>query len=143
MKCIICNDDCDKYDGKPWILLDNKEYFENKPSVVGYCSYLCHHRNTHYLPKGYWKNVLNKEDFDFPFPILPNKNQGSFEYLTYSEYIKLTDNEKIDYESQKEIYQFLNPESSQFYNEQYEEDKRTHELENIHIDNSDSNTDDY
>jgi len=124
IKCIICNDTCDKYDGKVWITLKNDNYFENHPKIIHYCSYLCHHRNKHNLPKDYWKNVLNKEDFDDLRPITSNSKEKSFEYLTYNEYIQLTDKEKEKYDSQKEKNQLLDNEKYMFYNDIYEEDKR-------------------
>lgn len=142
MNCIICNDDCDKYDGKVWITLKNEKYFDTYKTEVHYCSYQCFHRNRDNLPKDHWKNVLNKEDFDCPLPVVPKNETKRFEYLTYSEYINLTDIEKNDYESNKEMYQFLNPESSLFYNEQYNEDKRTHALETMDTD-SECSVDDY
>ncbi len=143
MNCIICNDICNKYDGKEWVSLKNDNYFKDFKPIVQYCSYLCYHRNRKSLPKDHWKNVLNKEDFECPLPVIPKKNDTPFEYLTYSEYIQLSDEEKIEYESKKETYQFLNPENIHFYNEQYEEDKRTYDLENCENTDSEYCTDDY
>ena len=143
MNCIICKDNCDKYDGKEWISLKNENYFDTYKTIVHYCSYQCFHHNRDNLPRDHWKNVLNKEDFDCPLPVIPKKNNQSFEYLTYTEYIKLSDKEKIDYESKKEVHQFLNPENINFYNEQYEEDKRTYDLENLDLTDSEGSVDDY
>ena len=95
MNCIICNDICNKYDGKEWVSLKNDNYFKDFKPIVQYCSYLCYHRNRKSLPKDHWKNVLNKEDFECPLPVIPKKNDTPFEYLTYSEYIQLSDEEKI------------------------------------------------
>mgnify|MGYP006176490241 CR=1 FL=1 len=129
MNCIICNDICDKYDGKVWITLKNDKYFETYSQVIHYCSYLCHQRNKHHLPMDHWKNVLNKEDFDDHRPISNSSTDQSFEYITYDEYIQLTDKEQEEYDSQKEINQVMDREKYIFYNDIYEEDKRISMIE--------------
>ena len=129
MNCVICNDTCDKYDGKEWITLKNDNYFGRYQPTIHYCSYLCYQRTKHHLPQNHWKNVLNKEDFDDLRPILNSNQEKSFEYITYSEYIRMTDTEKEEYDSQKEINQSMDREKCMFYNEIYEEDKRTSLLE--------------
>ena len=40
MNCVICNDACDKYDGKEWITLKNDNYFGR------------YHPTIHYTPIG-------------------------------------------------------------------------------------------
>ena len=142
MNCEICKDVCDKYEGKEWISLKNDNYFDSFRPVVHYCSYLCFQRNKDSLPKDHWKNVLNKADFDFPRPVIPNKNNPQFEYLTYNEYIRMTDEEKNDYESRKEDESLLNYEHSIFYEEMYQEEKRVSTIEVDDV-SSGSSEDDY
>jgi hypothetical protein len=129
MNCVICNDVCDKYDGKVWITLKNENYYDTYSPMIHYCSYLCHQRNKHHLPKDHWKNVMNKEDFDDLRPIVNSSQVKSFEYITYNEYIRLTDKEKERYDSQKEINLVMDREKYMFYTDIYEEDKRTSMIE--------------
>lgn len=140
--CIICRRECNQYDGKAWIEMKNDRYFDTHLSIIHYCGYLCFERNRHLLPKDHWKNVLNKEDFNCPLPVLPLKGK-SFEYLTYNEYIELNDAEKKDYDSQKEKNELMNPNYNSFHIEQYEEDKRVYELETSTNIESDESFDDY
>lgn len=141
-RCIICSNVCDQYDGKPWISMNNQKYFDTHQSIVHYCSYLCFKNNRNSLPKDHWKNVINKEDFNCPLPVLPIQNK-SFEYLSYNEYIELTDIEKENYESQKENHQQMNPDKIQFYEDLYEEEKRTYSLENDQSSDYVDSNDDY
>lgn len=141
MNCIICNDVCDKYDGKVWITLKNENYYDTYSQVIHYCSYLCHQRNKHHLPKDHWKNVMNKEDFNCPLPVIPSKDKR-FEYITYNEYIELNDLEKEKYDLNKEKNEEINLNYSSFHQEQYEEDKRTSMIED-HESISDDSIDDY
>jgi len=129
MNCVICNDTCDKYDGKEWITLKNDNYFGRYHPTIHYCSYLCYQRTKHHLPKNHWEHVLNKTDFDDLRPTLISYKEKSFEYITYTEYIRLTDKEKEDYDSEKEINQSMDREKCMFYNDIYEEDKRTSMIE--------------
>ena len=140
--CIICRRACDQYDGKEWIKMRNDKYFATHLSIIHYCSYLCFERNRHLLPQDHWNNVMNKEDFECPLPVIPSKKK-EFEYLTYHEYIELNDIEKIDYESQKEKNELINPNYNSFHQEQYEEDKRTHELEHSTNIETEESCDDY
>ena len=142
MNCVICKDICDKYDGKEWITIKNENYFDSFRPVVHYCSYLCFQRNKDNLPKDHWKNVLNKEDFDCPLPVSSNRKTGQFEYLTYQEYIQMTDEEQCEYDSRKEAESSLNYEQSVFYEEMYQEEKRVSEIEVTPV-SSDSSDDDY
>ena len=142
MNCVICNDICDKYDGKTWITLKNDKYFETYTPIVHYCSYLCHQRNKHHLPKDHWQNVVNKEDFHDLRPVTSESKEKSFEYITYKEYMLFTDKEKEEYDSQKDINQMMDLEKCVFYNEIYEEDKRTSMIEGEDS-LSDDSVDDY
>ena len=139
-QCIICSKDCDQYDGKPWISMNNAHYFDTYQKVVHYCSYLCFKRNQESLPKDHWKNVINQEDFNCPLPVI-SSIINTFEYLTYNEYIELTDEEKMTYEFKKEDHQQINPDKIQFYQDQYEEEKRTHNLETDRTYDTDTNDD--
>lgn len=139
--CIICRRDCDKYDGKEWIKMRNEKYFETHLPIIHYCSYLCFERNRHRLPPNHWNHVLNKEDFNCPLPSIHSKDK-EFEYLTYGEYIHMNDTEKMNYDSQKERNEINGLNSNSFYQEQYEEDKRTYVLENV-VDEEIEEIDDY
>ena len=50
---------------KPWIIVD---YPEDNYTVYG-CGYLCSTNLKFHLGTGYWKNVINKEDFPGPRPV--------------------------------------------------------------------------
>ena len=68
-QCIHCKRHfCD--DEKPWISVN----YENK--VVNGCSYFCGNELSKYVGIGYWKNVINKEDFNEPRPVVKYKEKG-------------------------------------------------------------------
>ena len=68
-QCIHCKRHfCD--DEKPWISVN----YENK--VVNGCSYFCGKELSKYVGIGYWKNVINKEDFNEPRPVVKYKEKG-------------------------------------------------------------------
>ena len=57
-QCLMCEK---IIDGKPWISVDND-------CIYHACSYMCGINLSTKLGKGYWKDVVNKEDFDEPRP---------------------------------------------------------------------------
>jgi hypothetical protein len=64
-KCLMCEN---VIEGKPWISVD-------MGCIVHVCSYLCGKNIDTKLGKGYWKDVINKEDFDEPRPTCQTQNK--------------------------------------------------------------------
>ena len=59
-QCFHCN--C-LIKGKPWITVKRKDQIYNG------CDYLCSIKLSDYIGNGYWKDVVNKEDFNEPRPV--------------------------------------------------------------------------
>ena len=62
VRCIHCKKEIF---GKPWITVS---YPEDNYTVHA-CGYICSNRLNKYIGNGYWKNVVNKEDFPGPRPV--------------------------------------------------------------------------
>lgn len=130
LKCFACNKPCPK----SWIIINNDGILKNTdtvkyPNELHYCStncYLGHKENI--LPYNSWDYLKNKEDFNDPVPVLPKKKK-EFIYLSFVEIRNLSDKERQEYYEQMEEYMSYSLESC-IYMEEYEEDKRTYEIEN-------------
>ena len=62
IKCLHCKKDISE---KPWITVS---YPEDEYTVHA-CNYSCSKNLSNYLGRGYWENVVNKEDFPGPRPV--------------------------------------------------------------------------
>ena len=60
-QCFICNSTIEQ---KPWITVQCEDY-----QIHG-CSYLCANQFRYKVGYGYWDNVVNKEDFNEPRPVI-------------------------------------------------------------------------
>lgn len=66
MVCLCCNKTIHE---KPWMSVNCNE------EVVHGCSYLCSKQFRELVGNNYWKNVINKEDFNEPRPIYGYTNR--------------------------------------------------------------------
>jgi len=66
-KCLLCET---VIEGKPWLSVGTKG------CIVHACSYHCGKNMNTKLGKGYWNDVINKEDFNEPRPTCQNKNKS-------------------------------------------------------------------
>ena len=128
-KCFICDKPCPQ----SWIIINNDGILKNTdtkkyPSELHYCSNRCFNHRRDMLPSDAWDYLKNKSDFNEPHPVLPKK-EVEFEYLTYMEIKNLSDDNRVKYYNQLEEFMSYNGYSA-VHNEEYEEDKRTFELEN-------------
>lgn len=96
-KCNFCNK---LKSNKPWSIYYNDKYKCNK----SICSYLCHKKETEIYPN-LWDNLVNKEDFNLPIPIV-NNIKKKFEILSKFEIQNLNEIEKMKY--YKELNNFYN-----------------------------------
>ena len=60
VQCLNCLESIGE---KPWMSV------EHKGAVIHSCSYLCTTKLHEHIGSGYWKNVINKEDFPEPRPL--------------------------------------------------------------------------
>ena len=67
IKCICCNKDIN---GKPWITISLPNDNDNGNDNVSACGYMCGKNLKYYIGSGYWNNVVNKEDFNEPRPVI-------------------------------------------------------------------------
>ena len=114
--------------GKPWISLDNPSQSEDQTSIH-YCGFICHKSHASLYPTRTWDEILNKEDFNQPRPILEKTEKPMFNYLSYEELQELS-------EDQIDLYYDLVGAQSYLNNFRYEviqeieaEDKRVREIE--------------
>ena len=139
MQCFSCQKNC-----KPWLLLKNEGFRVNEDGknigdTIHTCSYSCSRKIDHILPKPYKHLILNQEDFCWLMPIVPKKKE--FTYLTHSEIILLTDDEKIDYYNEADKQLEFNTLKRDILAELESEDKNTYYIENHY--SSDEIVDDY
>lgn len=127
--CKVCNNVCEE----SWMVLKNENIILNTeekraPKFIHYCSYMCHVSDRPNLPKTIWHLVQNKDDFNkHPRPITLSQKK-EFQYLTYEELQKMTDEEKYNYYQEKDKQIDLHRES--IYDELEKEDEYTSYLEN-------------
>ena len=67
IKCICCNKDIN---GKPWITISLPNDNDKGNDNVSACGYMCGKNLKYYIGSGYWNNVVNKEDFNEPRPVI-------------------------------------------------------------------------
>jgi NAD-dependent SIR2 family protein deacetylase len=65
--------------GKPWISVNYKK------DVFHGCSYSCGIKLNRYVGNGYWKDVINKEDFNEPRPVSTYKERKDITFHDLSE----------------------------------------------------------
>lgn len=67
-ECVVCK--C-CISGKPWMTVT----FEKDDYTVHACGYSCCNKLDTIIGKGYWKHVVNKEDFNEPRPVTLYRNK--------------------------------------------------------------------
>ena len=65
--CSICKKEIP---GKPWISIRCE-----KGCIIHGCSYLCNNRMSELVGNNFYEKVINKEDFNYLFPVLQGKKQ--------------------------------------------------------------------
>jgi hypothetical protein len=105
--CECCNHT--KY-GKPWVVFDTEKNI---------CSYLCY-KSMNMDDKDLWSKVINKEDFIYLRPILPNK-RNEFVFLTNKELLNYDDSKLTEYYNDLNNYYMDNPERASMQMEIMEE----------------------
>ena len=133
MQCFSCQKNC-----KPWLLLKNEGFRVNEDGqnigdTIHVCSYSCSNKINHILPKPYKHLILNQDDFCWLRPIIPSKKK-EFTYLTHSEILLLTDDEKINYYNKVDEQLEFNSEKKELLTELENEDKNTYYIENYSSD---------
>lgn len=136
--CQHCNKICDD----SWMILKNDDIIldteeKKAPKYLHYCSYICHNRERINLPKSIWNILENKEDFNLKLVPIINYKKDKFQYLTYEELKKMSDDEKYNYYLEKDNQ--MDSYRNSIHDEIEKEDEYTSYLENI----NDSFSDDY
>ena len=111
-ECECCNHT--KY-GKPWVLY-KPQSFDTEKNI---CSYLCY-KSMNMDDKDLWSKVINKEDFIYLRPILPNK-RNEFVFLTNKELLNYDDSKLTEYYNDLNNYYMDNPERASMQMEIMEE----------------------
>jgi len=101
-ECECCKNT--KY-GKSWVLYKPCEENHTEKNI---CSYLCY-KSMNMDDKDLWSKVINKEDFIYLRPILPNK-RNEFVFLTNKELLNYDDSKLIEYYNDLNNYYMDNPE---------------------------------
>ena len=140
MYCLSCGKK-----SKPWLLLKNvgfkvDEDGKNIGDTVHTCSYSCSMKIQNILPKPYKHLILNQDDFCWLRPIVPKKKE--FTYLTHSEIMLLTEDEKTNYYNEAEEQLEFNTIKRDTLSELENEDKNTYYIEN-HYSSDELSMDDY
>lgn len=139
--CFICKQN------KPyWLLLKNDkihvdENNQNIGDTIQTCSYSCSMKCNKFLPKPYKHLILNQEDFCWLMPIVPKRN--NFKILSFDEIHKLDDNSKNEYYKKFNEIRSLDSFKYEIYNDLYNEDMNTFQIENDYSDESSDYCDDY
>ena len=136
--CQHCNKICDD----SWIILKNDNIIldtqdKKAPKFLHYCSYICHNRQRPNLPKSIWNLVENKNDFNLDLVPIVKIQKKEFQYLTFNEIQKLSEEDKYNYYLEKDNQ--IDTYRKSIYDELEREDEYTSYLEN----NNDSYSDDY
>ena len=115
--CECCNHT--KY-GKPWVVYNPQvvynSVFDTEKNI---CSYLCY-KSMNMDDKDLWSKVINKEDFIYLRPILPNK-RNEFVFLTNKELLNYDDSKLTEYYNDLNNYYMDNPERASMQMEIMEE----------------------
>ncbi len=135
-KCDSCNS---LKQGQPWLSVN----FSRKP--YNSCSYLCNTKMRDVLPKGYYEQIINKEDFNEPRPVIDNPKYEEFVFLTETEINALSNDDYMKYSETLNDVFLLNPIRSSVYYEQLENDayEKAVELEEDNYSDDGIDADDY
>ena len=93
------------------------------------CSYLCYTQSESRYPRNLSQYVINREDFNYLFPIQTKVQKSSFRLLKHDDFLQMTDSEIHDYYDRLENAT-VSPIQLAVHEEQEREDMRTREIEN-------------
>ena len=141
--CHNCRNQCET----SWMIMKNDGIIKDTekvkaPEMIHHCSYLCYSADRGNLPKKLWHLVQNKEDFSEPRPVTLSQKKKEFQYLSFEEIQRLSEDQKETYYQDKDYHMLMNPDVGEIYNELEKEDERTYYLEEEE-DNYSDNPDDY
>ena len=129
--CFHCKE---KKTGKPWVI------YEDNPNIC-MCGYLCSVRSK--VVETHYNRVLNREDFDYLRPIIPQKEKSKFIPKSDFEQSLMTDEEYEKYQDDYNEYFAYRPEEHEVYLETKENDTHSKFIEDEFnaSENYDSNDD--
>ena len=93
------------------------------------CSYLCYTQSESRYPRNLSQYVINKEDFNYLFPVISEKSPKPFRLLKYEDFLQMTDSEINDYYDRLEE-STIDPIQLAVHEDEEREDMRTREIEN-------------
>jgi hypothetical protein len=129
--CVHCSQ---TNDGNPWMKIQCSE------SPHSICSYLCYRASEKNYPRDLSRYVMNRQDFNYLFPITPTTREPSFRLLKHEDFLQMTEAEIDAYYEDMES-STIDPIQLAVHEEQEREDMRTRELEDETF--SDQTDDDY
>jgi hypothetical protein len=92
------------------------------------CSYLCYTQSESRYPRNLSQYVMNREDFNYLYPIQTKVQNPSFRLLKHDDFLQMTDAEIHDYYDRLEEAT-IDPIQLAVHEEEEREDMRTRELE--------------
>ena len=133
MQNYTCYQCLEKKEGKPWII------YEDSPNIC-MCGYLCNKRSG--IVETHYNKVLNREDFDYLRPIIPQKKETQFIPKSRFEQSIMTDDEYQKYQDDYSEYFAFRPDEHQVHIENVKNDEYTKEVEDEY-NHYESGSDDY
>lgn len=133
MQNYTCYQCLEKKEGKPWII------YEDNPNIC-MCGYLCNKRSE--IVETHYNKVLNREDFDYLRPIIPQKKETHFIPKSRFEQSIMTDDEYQKYQDDYSEYFAFRPDEHQVHIDNVKNDEYTKEVEDEY-NHSESGPDDY
>lgn len=137
-----CSGNGKPYEGKPWIKI-NYQRWDGYNGPVCFSSYLEYKYNLDKIPKQHFHLIMNKEDFNQPYPVINKPSQESFRFLTETELDELSNEEYQQYQLDLGDHFLINPLQSEIYHEGIRNDAHVRNLEEEFTSDDDSLLDDY
>ena len=138
-----CCSGCSQYfEGKPWISISMKRWDECSGPVT-FSSYLEYKKHLNKLPKKHFDLIINKEDFNEPRPVIEEKKEADFPFLTETEINDLSYDQYRQYKIDLHDYFLMNPIKLQIYDELINNDAYTRSIEEEYTSEEDDIMDDY
>jgi hypothetical protein len=85
---------------KPWISVQCEE------NIIHGCSYKCGTQLKDHIGKGYWDDVINKEDFNEPRPNIYYKSPKELELIKIELDEEQRMNEEMDHDNESDDYDY-------------------------------------
>ena len=89
-QCFNCKQ---SFTAKPWISVQCEEH------IIHGCSYKCGIQLKDHIGKGYWDDIINKEDFNEPRPNLSYKSPTELELIKIELEEEQLMNEEMEYDN--------------------------------------------